>query len=70
MLCSLAIETLLKKICHSELRTWIGNVSLVEALGGEIAPLWRGQVEDRTIIGRIIRQEWPVHPPCEQCREA
>lgn len=70
MLCSLAIETLLKKICHSELRTWIGNVSLVEALGGEIAPLWRGQVEDRTIIGRIIRQEWPIHPQCEQCREA
>jgi sulfur-carrier protein adenylyltransferase/sulfurtransferase len=70
MVCSLAIETLLKDIRHSELRTWIGNVSLVEALGGEIAPAWSSKVEDRTVIGRIIRQEWPIHPQCEQCREA
>jgi hypothetical protein len=70
MVCSFAIHALLKDLRYSELRTWIGNVSLVEALGGAIADPWRGHVQDENVIGKIVRQKWPSHPKCEQCREA
>jgi hypothetical protein len=70
VIASLAIETLRRDLRHSELRTWIGNVGLIEELGGKITESWQTHLGDESVLGKIVRQKWLIHPLCAQCREA
>lgn len=67
MAAELAIDVLLGRVRKSELRSWVGSYSNLEACGGKWQDDWvnlHGHPQDGRIL---IREEWKIHENCPQC---
>lgn len=69
MIASLAIDCLQNSPKHSELRTWLGNRTQIENLGGKVTDEWLPRLQDPSVLGQTVSKRWPISDQCPQCRE-
>ena len=68
MIASQAVSALFKRPLGSELRTWLGDRTMVESLGGGIADDWLPHFSDPTVVGKIVVTPWKKLSLCPQCQ--
>lgn len=69
MIASLAIECLQAPPNYSVLRSWLGNRTQIESLGGKITDEWLPNFQNPSVLGQSVTREWPISEHCPQCRE-
>lgn len=65
MIARASMECLSGEVTHSELRTWIGSISLLNRLGGTLSSQWGHLDMDDSF--REIKGTVNIHPECTLC---
>ncbi len=67
MISEIALEILLNKSNHSILRTWIGDITRAENLGGRVSSKWASIGVGVKLSKRFYETDWLVNPICSLC---
>ena len=60
------LEVLNGQIERSEVRTWVGDISMLSSLGGELNQMWLGKNEE--LCFREFKEDLPQHAECKLCK--
>ena len=60
------LEVLNGQIERSEVRTWVGDISMLSSLGGELNQMWLDKNEE--LCFREFKEDLPQHAECKLCK--
>jgi molybdopterin/thiamine biosynthesis adenylyltransferase len=67
VIAEMALDILYGRIRAGELRTWVGNTSRLESLGGRFNAKWSEELSVANSGRRTFIQPWPINPKCPLC---
>lgn len=69
LIAELALDVLTRKTKSTEWRTWVGDISRLSMLGGQLREPWKGQMPEGELERRFVFQPWERNPRCPLCND-
>ena len=67
LIAELALDFLNRKPGHPEWRTWVGDLSRLSSLDGELCEPWKSKLSPPELGRRFFSQTWERNPLCPLC---
>jgi len=68
LIAELALDFLNSKTSHPAWRTWVGDLSRLSTLGGDLREPWNAKLSPPELGRRFFSQSWERNPRCPLCK--